>query len=201
MPDKEVNDTGEGNGVALWEVLAVQEVTDCRIFTVDTIRTRKSDNGETGEFFRINSRDWVNVMAITDDDQLVMIRQFRHGSGEVTLEIPGGIMDDGESPLDAGLRELSEETGYALGDTTSAHIIGKVRSNPAIITNWTYFVLAEGVQPVRSQHGDRHEDIAVELRSVDEIDEMLYSGQVTHALVADAFLWYKLYLARENLTE
>jgi 8-oxo-dGTP pyrophosphatase MutT (NUDIX family) len=185
MIDGEEQSEGPGD----WETLARENVLSCRIFTVEKVRRQSRDTGVAGEFYLIDSNDWVNVIALTDDREVVLIRQFRHGSGEVTLEIPGGILDDGESPLEAARRELLEETGYACDHV---ELLGRVRSNPALFNNSTYTVLATGLKlgPTRF---DEHEEITIEHCPIERIDEMLCGGKITHALVVAAFQWYRLH--------
>lgn len=176
-----------------WSTVAREKVADCRIFTVEKVRRRSPDGDREGEFFLIGSKDWVNVIGITGDDQVILIRQYRHGSDEITLEIPGGILDEGESPEDAAMRELKEETGF---DCQEAVVIGRVRPNPAMFDNWAYTVLVRCTAEAGQTSLDEHEEIEVELVDSSSIDRMLSAGEITHALVVDAFLWYRLY--REN---
>lgn len=173
-----------------WSTISREKVADCRIFTVEKVRRRSPDGDKQGEFFLIASKDWVNVIGITDDSKVVLIRQYRHGSDEVTLEIPGGILDDGESPQAAGIRELKEETGF---DCHEAVVIGRVRPNPALFDNWAYTVLVRCSGSAGDLALDEHEQIEVELVEESRIDRMLVSGEITHALVVDAFMWYRLY--------
>lgn len=190
MTDGEELSEGPGD----WETLARENVLSSRIFTVEKVRRRSRESGTTGEFYLIDSNDWVNIVALTDDGEVVLIRQFRHGSGDITLEIPGGILDSGESPLQAAQRELLEETGY---HCDHVELIGRVRSNPALFNNWTYTVLATGLRPGPTRF-DEHEEITVELCPIGRIDEMLCGGKITHALVVAAFQWYRLHCGQSG---
>lgn len=172
-----------------WKTISREEFADCRIFTIDKVTRRSPASGKEGDFFCINTKDWVNVVAITDREEVVMIRQYRQGADEITLEIPGGIVDEDEAPADAARRELLEETGYECGEIVE---IGRVRPNPAIQNNWTYTLLATGLKPSGSTSLDEHEEIDLELVPLATIDELLRSGAITHSLVLNAFLFYKL---------
>src|SRR5580765_2300990 len=105
---------------------------DFRIFRIRTVTARSPRTGQAHPFTILECPDWINVVARTTEGRLLMIRQFRHGTGKVTLEIPGGMVDPGESPADAAVRELREETGYAGG---TPRLLGVVEPNPAIQTN------------------------------------------------------------------
>ena len=191
-----MNDRSDGSGgLEPWSTLSREKVNDCRIFTVDKVRRRAPDGEKEGEFFVIGSKDWVNVIALTEDNQVILIRQYRHGSDEMTLEIPGGILDEGELPEDAARRELREETGF---DCAEATVIGRVRPNPALFDNWAYTVLARCSAPRGETELDEHEEIEVELVAAGDVDRLLSSGQITHALVVDAFMWYRLHREKER---
>lgn len=179
-----------GRAVGPWRTVSRERAFDCRIFTIDRVERRSPADDRSGTFFVIDSADWVNVLAITDREEIVMIRQYRHGTDQVTLEIPGGILDEGESPTVAAARELLEETGYAGGE---ARVIGRVAANPAFLDNHVYSVLITGCRRSGRTKFDEHEEIDVELRPVAEMEEMLLSGEMSHAYVALAFLWYRLH--------
>lgn len=167
-----------------WEKRGSREVADCRVFNVRADRAVHPVSGQEREYFVIESVDWVNVIALTRDDQVVLIEQFRHGIGESALEIPGGMVDAGEDPLAAGLRELREETGYGGGE---GRIIGVVHPNPALLDNRAFSVLVEGVELVGEPTLDEGEDIAVDLAPLGEVPELIASGRISHALVVAAF--------------
>lgn len=150
--------------------------------------------GTERDFYVVHSPDWVNVIALTQDRQLVLVRQFRFGVDDLSVEIPGGVMDPGEEPIAAGLRELREETGYV---GKNARIIGRVHSNPAILSNACHFVFVEDVVRSAELHWDADEEIEVITMPVDEAYKWAYSGRITHSLVLDALLcflplWEKL---------
>jgi 8-oxo-dGTP pyrophosphatase MutT (NUDIX family) len=132
--------------------------------------------------------DWVNVIAVTPDQQLVLVEQFRHGTESVELEIPGGVMDPHETdPVATAVRELREETGYAGRD---ARLLGSVRPNPAIMSNTCRTVLVEDcrlMHPVEFDHG---EDIATRLLPVDEAVRLAATGKIQHSLVVAGLFYY-----------
>lgn len=127
-------------------------------------------------FYVLEYADWVHVVALTDDDRLVMNRQYRHGAGEVHLELPGGVMDaEDADPVAAGRREFLEETGF--GAREFRHVVS-LRPNPATHTNRVHTVLALGAAPVGVQSFDNGEEIAVELIPVPEVLRVIRDGEV-----------------------
>lgn len=178
------------SAVQPWRTLEDKEIADCRIFSVRRVHRASPRSGIEGDFYYIEAADWVNVVALNAEGQLVLIRQYRHATDEITLEIPGGIIDEGESPTEAARRELLEETGFT---AEKLEVIGRVRSNPAIISNWTWTVLATGLDHGGTTLFDEHEDISMEFLDLHDVDEKLRNGEITHALVVDAFMWYRLY--------
>jgi 8-oxo-dGTP pyrophosphatase MutT (NUDIX family) len=167
-----------------WKTVKKEPVQDYRIFTLRRDRCVSPRTGEEHDFVVLEAPDWVNVVARTDDDQVILIEQFRFGSGQVTLEIPGGMIDPGEAPVAAGARELLEETGYS---ARSYELIGYVEPNPAIQTNRCYTVLAEGATKSAEQSLDEKEDIGVKLWPFSDVPKLLAEGRIRHALVWAAF--------------
>jgi 8-oxo-dGTP pyrophosphatase MutT (NUDIX family) len=172
-----------------WTVLETEALQDCRVFSISGLRSQKAGAEEIFTFFRIDSSDWTNIIPLTDDGHVVMIRQFRHGLGGEILEIPGGLVDPGEEPEPAAARELLEETGYRPRTITK---IGAVNPNPALFGNRLHSFLAEGCTRVAEVQCDRHEETIVELVPIEEIPARMRAGEIDHALVLTAFYWLGL---------
>ncbi|HUI24806.1 MAG TPA: NUDIX hydrolase [Candidatus Kryptonia bacterium] len=173
-----------------WDLLGVEELLRCHVFTLRRHRSRSPRTGEVHDFDVIDSSDWVNVVPVTTDRQLVLVKQYRHGIGAVTLETPGGIVDpEDASPAIAGEREMREETGY----TAPALIpIGVVHPNPAIQNNRLHIYLATDARRVATPAYDATEDIAVELVPLAEVDALIARGAITHSLALTALLLARL---------
>ena len=172
-----------------WKVVESEELQQCKVFAVKRTMARSPATGEIHPFFQIEASEWVNVVPITADDELVLVRQYRHGSREITLEIPGGIVDPGETPAEAAARELLEETGYR---AERVEAIGSVNPNPALFGNRCHTFLAPGAAPVAPIQNTRLEETSVELVPVAEIPDHLREGRIDHALVVAALYWYAL---------
>ena len=171
-----------------WETLRRVTVTTSPIFRIDVIERRAPD-GTQGRFFVTDLADWVNVVAFTPDDELVLVRQYRQGTDDITLEIPGGIVDEGESFLEAGRRELREETGFEAEELIE---LGIVHPNPALQTNRTGTILARGARKLHDTQFDEHEDLELVLAPLEEVEQMVRHGEITHALVVAALYHYRL---------
>lgn len=140
----------------LWETLGSESLHDARIFSVRTVH-RRSPRGTVAPFVVVDAPDWVTVIAEDTPPsgrRCLMVRQYRHGTERVGEEFPAGIVDPGEEPLHAAMRELREETGYRAAEWLP---LGAVSPNPAFMTNTSYTFLARGLTKVGEQELDRHE--------------------------------------------
>ncbi len=156
-----------------------------RIFDVVRAIYHHPNRAKEQDFFVINAPDWVNVVALTADGQLVLVRQFRYGINDFSLEIPGGIIDEGEDPITAGVRELREESGY-VGE--NARLLGSVHPNPAMQSNRCHLVLVENARRAADLEWDPDEEFEILSKPVDEVYALARSGGITHAMVLDALL-------------
>jgi ADP-ribose pyrophosphatase len=138
-------------------------------------------------------RTWANVLALTKNGEVVLVRQYRHGVCDVLSEFPGGVVEDGEDPLEGVKRELLEETGYAAPTFIQ---VGKLYPNPALQTNTMYCFLALDAEKVSEQNLDAGEDIEVFLVPLHELIEMAKHGEFPHALEAAVLFQALLYLDR-----
>ena len=167
-----------------WDIVDRQVVSDHRIFTVGRTTAVHPQRGNTREFTTLDGADWVNVIALTRDNDVVLIRQFRFGTEAVTLEIPGGVVERGEDPLAAGIRECREESGYA---ASRWEVLGAVEPNPAIQSNRCTTVIGYDAEKVGEPDLDDGEAISVELRPLTAIADAIRAGEITHSLVVTAF--------------
>jgi ADP-ribose pyrophosphatase len=172
---------------ARWEKRGEESLAATPIFDLRRVRYRHPRRNRERDFVVIDAPDWVNVLALTPDHRLVLVNQFRFGTNDFSLEIPGGVLERGEDPLAGGLRELREETGYA---GKNARVIGRVHPNPAIQNNTCHIVLVEDVVPAAATQWDHDEEIAVSVLPVDEVYALGHGGRITHALVLDALLFF-----------
>lgn len=174
-----------------WKRIGSKQIADCRVFRVreDTCR-RESDRKES-TFFVLESPDWVNIIAVTQAKDVVLIEQFRHGTEETILELPGGLIDEDENPETAARRELLEETGYSSDKWVR---IGITNPNPAIQNNSMHHFFALDCEKVSDTKFDEHESIVEKLVPLTDIDDLILGGNITHSLVVAAFY----FLERNN---
>jgi 8-oxo-dGTP pyrophosphatase MutT (NUDIX family) len=169
-----------------WERAARRRVFETRVFGLDELKLKSPRDGREHAFFLMQCPDWVNIVPITADGHVVMVRQHRYGTDEETLELPGGMTDPGEKPAEAAKRELLEETGYRADEVIAT---GVIAPNPALQSNRTHSFLARNVVPVGGMKLDGGEDIEVALVPLAEIPARVASGEICHALVVVAFTW------------
>lgn len=158
------------------------------LFTLRRERFRSRLSGVAHDYYILHLADAVNVVAITPERQIVLVRQFRAGSRRDSLETPGGLLEPGEDPLEAGVRELQEETGY-VGD--SVHLIGQTWSNPSIMTTKITMIAIENARLLAVPKPDHAEELEIELLPVQEVDQAIRDGRIDHSLAVLGLLWWK----------
>lgn len=148
----------------------------------------KLPNGQINdEFYVLEYPDWVNVIAVTEEGEFIMIEQYRHGLGEVQMEICAGVVEKGEHHLDAAKRELMEESGFGGGKW---RLLTVLSGNPSTTNNLTYCYVAEGVKKISDQHLDRTEDVAVRILSRNDVENLLRKDVMKQSLMAAPLLRY-----------
>lgn len=177
-----------------WRELQRELVADCRIFKVERSTALSPVDGKPRAFHRIHSVEWTQILPIMTDGQAVLVRQYRHGAQKVTLEMPGGLVDPGEDPATAALRECLEETGYR---ATAAISLGSVNPNPAMFANRLHSYYATDVELTSAVQNTGTEFTEVVLLPVADLEELLLAGEIDHALVA-ATLWRYLHLQKQR---
>jgi 8-oxo-dGTP pyrophosphatase MutT (NUDIX family) len=179
----------------LWKRENRKELAKTPIFTLVTYEMTPLRNPKPKPFYVLESKSWVNVIAITPQSEIVLVRQYRHGIHEYCLELPGGIVDEsGEgAELDSAKRELAEETGYT---SSEWRFIGKTSGNPAIFNNWSYTFLAWNAKKTESLNWDESEDIEIILEPIEKIPEMISKGQIHHSMMVAALGLFQFYVQR-----
>ena len=176
-----------------WSIVGENKEYQTPIFNLLHRKMRLESNLEDneGDFYVLKAPEWVNVIPITTDNKVICVEQYRYGIEQPTLEIPGGMVDRGETPLKAIKRELAEETGYKSNSWDS---LGKVSANPAIMTNFTHLYLAEDCRYMDSnEHSmDTHERIDVHAIPLEEFLDFVDDGTIHHSIVVAAVARYLL---------
>jgi 8-oxo-dGTP pyrophosphatase MutT (NUDIX family) len=167
--------------VANWPESRAERLLDCVVFDVERSHVTSPVDGSAHEFYRLQAPDWAQIVPVTHDDEIVMVRQYRHGAKNIVLEIPAGQVDPGETPADAAVRECLEETGYR---ARHARLLLDVNPNPALFANRLYAYFALGVEPVDAIQNTATEQTEVVLVPRADLVTVLREGGIDHALVA-----------------
>jgi len=178
-----------------WKKLSTDIVAETPLFTMKRERVVNPRNDHEFDAYVIDLSDWVNVIAITPEREMVFVRQYRHGISRDTLEIPGGVIDPGEDAVAAAVRELLEETGYS---SERVQHIGTVDAQPAIQNNALHTYLVIDAEPTAELAQDHGEDLRVELHPLDSLDELVRTGEISHSMMLTAFHWLTLYFRKNG---
>jgi len=167
-----------------WPLLASERIFDAGLFQVARDRARSPRTGAEHDFYVVSMADWVMVVALTKDGKLVLVRQYRHGSREAGLEVPGGLHERAaEGTAEAAARELTEETGYGGGTWL---FLGELRPQPALLSNRAWIYLAKELELRAEPEPDAGEDIEVVLLAPEEIPACIVSLQMNNAMTVAA---------------
>lgn len=164
-----------------------REVLKTPIFRLHEEISVHPETNLEGTYYVLDAPDWVNIVAVTENDELIFVRQWRHGSACVELEIPAGALEAGEDPVVAATRELVEETGYV---PKRARLLGRARPNAAILSNHCHTVLCEGCTPTGETHFDAGEQITLEKIPIKELRDHVRAGTLQNGMMLVALLWW-----------
>ena len=170
-----------------WPTIDTEKILDAHVFRYLKVKRQSPTTKEIGEFDIVQCFNWVNVIAITPDEKIVLIKQYRHGIDKVTIEIPGGAVNFNEDKLLAAKRELQEETGYT---SENWKMLGKVDANPAFMKNHCETYLALDAIKTHQQNLDPFEEIDVFLEDQKKMVELIKNGEITHSLIVAAWFLY-----------
>lgn len=179
-----------------WRTTNYEDLYDCRIFNLQKI-TSVFKKEKTAHFYRLDSPDWVTVIPLMEDPEgrrfFIMVRQYRHGSGRITVEFPAGMVETNEPPEKAASRELIEETGYQAGKLIK---IGNISPNPAFMNNRCHVIFASGCAMRKAQKLDEHEEIDILQVPVEEVYDKMGTGEYDNAIMMCSLRFYEQYLRK-----
>jgi 8-oxo-dGTP pyrophosphatase MutT (NUDIX family) len=162
-----------------WKVLSSEYIHKGPWATLRTDKCEMADGRIVPAYYVLEYPNWVNAVAVTEENKILMVKQYRHAAEIVSLEIPGGVIDGDEKPEDAMRRELLEETGYQFDDIK---LLSVVYANPSTANNHTYCYLATGGKKVQEQDLDEHEELIVEEYTIDEVKQFLMENKIAQSL-------------------
>ena len=178
-----------GYPVKKWQILSSKEMIDCFIFKVKQNTSKSPLTNREHNFYILDSKNWANIIAITPENKIIMVRQYRHGVDDITLEIPAGIMEINDpTPETTIKRELLEEAGY---EAKIVIMLGSVFPNPAFLNNMCTTFVARDVIKTKEQNLDNTENIGIEEVELEKIPELIKGGKILHSLTIAAFYLYE----------
>lgn len=176
-----------------WERLKTAVHADCHVYRILKERWSNRHQAAQGDFYVMDVGDWAVALAMTADRKIVLVRQFRFGTEGFTWELPAGVVDPGEDPAAAGLRELYEESGYGGGDPT---VLGMVHPNPAVQRNRCHFVLVPDARRIGAGDPGPHERFEIREVEIATLFEWARDGTITHGIVHAALFFLRDYLEK-----
>ncbi len=179
---------------ANWQRGADRALLHTRVFDVRASRFRHPGRETDKEFMVIDAPDWAVVMAVTPSGELVLVRQFRFGVEQLSLELPGGVIERGEDPAAAAARELAEETGYV---GAAPQVLGTVHPNPAIQSNRAHLVLIAEAERKQATAWDADEELGIHCRPIPEVLRRARVGEITHALMLNGLFMLEPWWAEQ----
>ena len=166
-----------------WKVEQDNKVYETPIFSLQQIKLIPDQKRTPSDFYVLDAPEWINIIALTPENEILLVEQYRAGIDEPTLEIPGGMVDSGEEPMEAAKRELLEETGF---ESEKWSKFGKISANPAIQNNFTHLYLALDCIKTDEQKMDGTEDILLHQLPLNHFLELVKNGTVHHSIVLAA---------------
>jgi 8-oxo-dGTP pyrophosphatase MutT (NUDIX family) len=161
-----------------WKILSTEYISRHKYFTARKDKCQTPDGKIVEEYFVVELPLTVCAVALTEEGEVLMVKQYRHPIEEVLLEIPGGFVDEGESSEEAMKRELKEETGYEFSSFT---YVGKIAANPGVLNNFTHFYLVKGGKKTGEQKLDANEELQIEKISVAELKKLFLENKIAQA--------------------
>lgn len=171
-----------------WETVERRIHADCKVFKVMRHYCRHPRSQVEDDFYVITALDWVVALALTPERELVMVNQYRFGTEDLSWEFPAGIVEPGEDPVAAGVRELREESGF-VGE--NPRLIGCSYPNPAVQSNTCHYILVENAEPRAEVEWGLHEEMEIATMSVESVFEHARTGCIDHALVINALFYFR----------
>ena len=176
--------------ISRWNIEYEEVNFSSRVWELRTRRYHLPKKNISDDFYYISSPDWVVVVGRTTDRKILLVRQFRCGIDDFSLELPGGIIDSSEDPITAGIREFKEETGY---EGSYSKLIGTCLPNPSMLNNRCHFIFID--ESELSNSGtcwDLHEEIELVLVPQSELIKLVENGKVEHSLTLAALYRFSL---------